>query len=109
MDTAVNLQCDISVSDDGTWSYMWGWTYAGSEGLSEVHEELLLSDESGNLYDGAKEVTHSAEPGQTYLAGTTYVDRRLRPGTVNWSFRVLSNDGYLGMTGGSFTAMIPYD
>ena len=108
MDTAVNMQGDVQVQDDGTWAYTWQWFYAGEERFSDVHEEFVLTDASGSLMDYKKEESHGTEPGQTYIGGG-WGNQTLRGGTVNWSLRVIQGDGYLGTTGGSFTAMLPLE
>ena len=103
MDTAANMQGDVSVQDDGTWSYTWSWTYVGAEILSEVHEEFLITDPGGLIIDFKKEETHIAEPGQTYIGGG-FGNRQIPAGEVRWSLHVINGGGFLGITGGSFFA-----
>ena len=103
MDTAVNMQGDISVQDDGTWSYTWSWVYAGGAPVSELHEEIVLTDPQGLLVAAKQEPAHEAVPGQTYLGGGSG-DRPIRPGEILWSVRVIQRDAILGMTGGRFFA-----
>jgi hypothetical protein len=108
MDTAINMQGNVQVADDYTWSYTWQWFYTGGDSAGEVHEELLISDTSGSIIDNKVEASHSAEPAQTYIGGG-WGNRALPGGTLNWSFRVIGGDGYLGTTGGSFTVLKPLD
>lgn len=103
METAINMQGDVQVQDDGTWAYTWGWTYGGTDYLSEVKEEFMLTDNNGTIIDYKDEAPHDTQPGQTYIGGGSG-NRQIPPGNVNWSLRVIQGDGYLGITGGSFFA-----
>ena len=38
MDTVVNMEGNVICQDDGTWTYLWSWTYVGSEILNDVQE-----------------------------------------------------------------------
>ena len=103
MDTAANMEGNISVQDDGTWSYTWSWVYDGAAPVGELHEEIVLTDPQGLLIDAKQEAPHEALPGQNYLGGGVG-SRQLPPGQVRWSLRVIRADGILGETGGSFFA-----
>jgi hypothetical protein len=103
MDTAVNMQGNVTCSDDGTWSYTWQWDYAGDQALGDVHEEFVLTNPSGGIIDAKTEQAHGAEQGQTYIGGG-WGNNKVPAGDVTWSLRVIQGGGYLGMTGGSFFA-----
>jgi hypothetical protein len=107
MDTAQNMEGNISVQDDYTWSYTWQWIYTGSDPVADVHEEIVL-DSGGSVVDFKAEPSHSAEAGMTYIGGGSG-NKALPGGTISWSLRVISGDGYLGTTGGSFTVLKPLD
>ena len=107
MDTAINIKADITVSEDGSWSYTWSWSYAGDSIRAAVYEELLIETSQGLLLGGQKEAQHTAEPGQTYLGGGNGQGKP-NPGDNVWSLKVFTDTGeMLGLGGGSFFAMIP--
>ena len=102
MAAAVSMEGNVTVSDDGSWSYTWMWTCAGDDSVAAVHEEFLIKNDSG-MVDSVTESTHSADPGQTYLGGGNG-NNHIPPGQTYWSLRVLGGDGYLGEANGNFFA-----
>jgi hypothetical protein len=55
MDTAVNMEGNVSIQADGTWNFTWGRTYVGNKYLSDVHNE------PANLYS-IKRISNSLKP-----------------------------------------------
>jgi hypothetical protein len=108
MDLAANMEGNLQVSDDNTWSYTWSYAYTGGDSLADAHEEFILTNESGTMLDFKAEAAHSLDPGQTYIGGG-WGNQKIPGGTVNWSLRVIQGGEYVGFTGGSILAMVPTD
>ena len=108
MDTAVNIECNLDASEDGSYTFNWAWTYTGvSQDVDLVYEEIVVTRPDGLILGGAKGEAHLVRPGQTYI-GTGTGAGRLNPGDNRWKLKVLTDDGeLLGMGDGNFFAMIP--
>ena len=107
MNIATNVELNMTVDEDGSWSSAWAWTNSGSESLPSVYEDILIEDLQGLVLDRVKEPLHSVEPGITCL-GNSSGHGRARPGDNVWRLKVFSEAGeMLGEAGGRFVAMIP--
>jgi hypothetical protein len=106
VDTATSVTGDVTVNDDGTWSYTWSWIYIGAQILSDVHEEFLISRANGSLVDAKREGDHLAEPGQNYVGGG-FGNNRIPPGETRWALNVIQGGRVLGTAGGTFFAATP--
>jgi len=107
MDTATNIECNFDVSEDGSYSFNWVWTYAGNDLRSNVYEEIVISRPDGWILGGQKEAPHLIEPGGTYI-GANNGGGRMNPGDNIWRLKVLTDTGeMLGLGGGRIFAAIP--
>lgn len=102
-DTARDIEVQINVASDGSWSYLWNWTYCGAESDRRAREELMISNDQGRMVDGAIEPEHLITPDQTYL-GSGRGTRKLGAGEYHWKFTIPSGRGYVGIASGSFSS-----
>lgn len=108
MDTAINIECNFEVEQDGSYFFNWAWTYVGAQLRSGVFEELIVMRPDGWILGGKKEEEHVAEPSGTCLGASTRGGGRMNAGENHWAFKVFGIGGeLLGEGRGIFNANIP--
>jgi hypothetical protein len=95
MDSAIDIECNFDVEQDGSYFFTWAWTYVGAQFRSDVYEELIVMRPDGWILGGQKKEGHLVEPGQTYLGESTRGGGRLIPGANHWVLKVFGDGGEL--------------
>jgi hypothetical protein len=104
---ALDVHGEVNLESDGSWSYSWSWTYGGTTLItsSDVHEEFLVMDDSGQILEVIKEAGHGVHPGKTYL-GSGNGKRKIRADKIRWKLMIPYKDGYVGVRTGSVSVMV---
>jgi len=108
MDTAINLEANLDVSDNGQWYVSWMWTSGTDRYISDVHEEVLIEHSGGGVLDFVKGEPKTAMPHETYLGnGSGHLP--IPPGQWTMVFKVIGEGGVMGMISESFYAATDID